>query len=103
MAWGAWYVQPGGGRSEGEPHDACDGVQVGAARGAWGCRKVPCVEHNGEKVLGDVLVGGQVLSLLLEGRLASGASPRVYGHGARLELVCPLRCRYGNGPDGCRG
>ena len=27
-------------RSEGEPHDVCDGVQVGAARGAWGCRKV---------------------------------------------------------------
>jgi hypothetical protein len=42
-------------RSEGEPHDVCDGVQVGAARGAWGCRKVPCVEHNGEKVLGDAV------------------------------------------------
>jgi hypothetical protein len=22
-------------------------VQVSAARGAWGCRKVPCVVHNG--------------------------------------------------------
>ena len=26
----------------------CGGrVQVGAARGAWRCRKVPCVVHNG--------------------------------------------------------
>ena len=64
-AWGCNVVRVGATRCVKVQEGSVCGTQrckkVPRMDGAWGCRKVPCVVHNGEKVLGDVLVDGRLL------------------------------------------